>query len=204
MNARRVLLELFDAALRAVDGRACVERFLREANLPAPIAVFAIGKAASAMALGAHDALGDRIERMLVITKDGHVDPAARRRSRRHAARERASGARRAQPAAGAELERRVRDAARRTSCRCSWFPAAARAWSSAARRRLARATCGRSTCTGSPRLGHRARSMRERARLSRIKGGGIARLLGGRRALALVHLRRARRRSRTSSAPGC
>ena len=29
MNARRILLELFDAALRAVDGRACVARFLR-------------------------------------------------------------------------------------------------------------------------------------------------------------------------------
>ena len=25
MNARRILLELFDAALRAVDGRACVD-----------------------------------------------------------------------------------------------------------------------------------------------------------------------------------
>ena len=35
----------------------------------------AIGKAASAMMLGAHDALGDRLERALVITKDDHVAP---------------------------------------------------------------------------------------------------------------------------------
>jgi glycerate 2-kinase len=35
----------------------------------------AIGKAASSMALGAHEALGTAIERALVITKDGHVAP---------------------------------------------------------------------------------------------------------------------------------
>jgi len=35
----------------------------------------AIGKAASSMALGAHDALGSALERGLVITKDGHVQP---------------------------------------------------------------------------------------------------------------------------------
>ena len=34
-----------------------------------------------------------------------------------------------------------------------------------------------------------------ERTRLSRIKGGGIARLLGGRRCARAVHLRRSRRR---------
>jgi glycerate 2-kinase len=37
--------------------------------------VAAVGKAASAMMLGAHDALGAAIERALVITKDGHVLP---------------------------------------------------------------------------------------------------------------------------------
>ena len=40
-----------------------------------PVWVAAIGKAASSMALGAHDALGTAIERALVITKDGHVEP---------------------------------------------------------------------------------------------------------------------------------
>ena len=38
----------------------------------------AVGKAASAMALGAHDALGAQQERLLLITKDGHVDSQAR------------------------------------------------------------------------------------------------------------------------------
>ena len=72
MNARRILLELFDAALRAVDGRALVNRALRDSS--GPVAVFAVGKAASAMALGAHDALADRIGEFFVVTKDGHVD----------------------------------------------------------------------------------------------------------------------------------
>ena len=37
--------------------------------------VAAVGKAASAMVLGAHDALGSAIEHTLLITKDGHVAP---------------------------------------------------------------------------------------------------------------------------------
>ena len=74
MNTRRVLVELFDSALRAVDGRACTARFLRGHKLP-DVAVFAVGKAAAAMALGAHDALGGSIRSMLVVTKHGHSDP---------------------------------------------------------------------------------------------------------------------------------
>jgi hydroxypyruvate reductase len=77
LSARRTLLELFDAALRAVDGRASVNMALR-AGIPSPVAVFAIGKAASAMLLGARDALGDAIESAFVVTKDGHVDPQLR------------------------------------------------------------------------------------------------------------------------------
>ncbi|HET9864645.1 MAG TPA: DUF4147 domain-containing protein [Steroidobacteraceae bacterium] len=75
MSARRILLELFDAALQAVDGRACVREALRACDAPRA-AVFAIGKAASRMALGARDALGARIAQLLVITKTGHRDPA--------------------------------------------------------------------------------------------------------------------------------
>jgi hydroxypyruvate reductase len=45
------------------------------ARAPRPVWLAAIGKAASSMALGAHDALGTTIERALVITKDGHVAP---------------------------------------------------------------------------------------------------------------------------------
>ena len=60
MSARHTLLELFDAALRGQVGDC---------------AIFAVGKAASAMALGAHDALGSKIAQTLVVTKDGHADP---------------------------------------------------------------------------------------------------------------------------------
>jgi glycerate 2-kinase len=73
MDARRILPELYDAALRAVDGRECVAQVLR--NLGAgPVSLFAIGKAAGAMTRGAYEALGSDIERALLITKDGHVD----------------------------------------------------------------------------------------------------------------------------------
>ena len=74
MNSRRVLVELFDSALRAVDGRACTARFLRGHKLP-DVAVFAVGKASASMALGAHDVLGNAIRSMLVVTKHGHSDP---------------------------------------------------------------------------------------------------------------------------------
>ena len=56
-----------------MSGRTCVARAL--ATPTGPVWVAAIGKAASAMALGAHDVLGASIQRMLVVTKDGHVAP---------------------------------------------------------------------------------------------------------------------------------
>ena len=40
-----------------------------------PVQVAAIGKAACGMALGAHDVLAGRIQRTLIITKDGHAGP---------------------------------------------------------------------------------------------------------------------------------
>lgn len=78
---RRLLLHLFQAGLARVDGRACVAHALGGASggLPrGPIWVAAVGKAASAMALGARDALQSSIQRVLLITKDGHVSPEAR------------------------------------------------------------------------------------------------------------------------------
>jgi len=56
-----------------VSGRHCVARALTASA--APVWIAAIGKAASAMALGAYDALGASIERTLIITKDGHIAP---------------------------------------------------------------------------------------------------------------------------------
>ncbi len=79
---RRLLLRLFAAGLERVEGRRCTREALL-ASRPAPegparVWVAAVGKAASSMALGAKDALGDRLERLLLITKDGHVSPEAR------------------------------------------------------------------------------------------------------------------------------
>ncbi len=79
MNPRRLLLELFDAALRAVDGNECVREVLRHLG-PGPVALFAVGKAASAMTRGAQAALGDRIQQGA-----GHHEGRARG-SRRRAA----------------------------------------------------------------------------------------------------------------------
>jgi glycerate 2-kinase len=70
---RRILLELFQAGLDRVSGRRCVARSLEPSA--EPVWVAAVGKAAAAMALGAYDALGVTIERTLIITKDGHVAP---------------------------------------------------------------------------------------------------------------------------------
>jgi hydroxypyruvate reductase len=75
--ARRLLLEVFAAALRAVDGRTVVGRALAARPLDGPVWICAIGKAAQSMALGACDVLGSRVLGGLLITKSGHVDPSA-------------------------------------------------------------------------------------------------------------------------------
>ena len=90
---RKILLNLFRSALESVDGRLCVRDSLLAAASAAasvttgspveaapprrPVWAAAVGKAASAMLLGAHDALGDCLARTLLITKDDHVAPRA-------------------------------------------------------------------------------------------------------------------------------
>lgn len=72
----QLLLELLHAGLERVDGRRCVrEALLAMPPVPhdAPVWAAAVGKAACSMALGAADALGPSLERMLVITKGGHL-----------------------------------------------------------------------------------------------------------------------------------
>ena len=77
---RQLLLELFQAGVTRVDGRRCTREALRTQSSGAKrVWTAAVGKAASAMALGAYDALGAAQERILIITKDGHVDPETRR-----------------------------------------------------------------------------------------------------------------------------
>ncbi len=70
---RRRVLEIYQAALRAVHGRDCVRRTLVDVRVTGPVRVCAIGKAACAMAQGAADAWGDQIQDGLVITKQGYV-----------------------------------------------------------------------------------------------------------------------------------
>ncbi|MGQ0428481.1 MAG: DUF4147 domain-containing protein [Gammaproteobacteria bacterium] len=65
---RELLLQLFRAALGAVDGRRRVRATLAAATGEGPVHALAIGKAASAMMLGALDALGPRLLRGLVIS----------------------------------------------------------------------------------------------------------------------------------------
>lgn len=183
MQPRRILLELFDAGLRAVHGREAVARALREHG--GPVTVMAIGKAAGSMALGAHDALGSAIDATLVITKDGYVDPELARLPR-------ATLLQSAHPipderslAAGAELERWV---ARLDEGSHPVFLISG----------------GSSSLVESLGAGHTLADLRElneqglaagldiaalnarRASLSKLKNGGIARLLGDRRATAL------------------
>jgi hydroxypyruvate reductase len=74
--ARRDLTETFRAALAAVGGREAVRRALMRGAPEPPITLVAIGKAAQSMALGALDALGGRVRGGLVIGKAGHLDPA--------------------------------------------------------------------------------------------------------------------------------
>jgi glycerate 2-kinase len=74
---RRLLLELLQAGLAAVDGRRCTAASLKSLTSDHGPAVryhvAAVGKASCAMALGARDALGPRLLRTLVIAKDGHL-----------------------------------------------------------------------------------------------------------------------------------
>ncbi len=183
LSARHTLLDLFDTALRAVDGNACVAGALRDFDAPR-VAVFAVGKAASAMGRGARQALGARIDSMLIVTKEGHADP------RLHADNILQLEGPHPLPDArslshGATLERAIR------TLSSDVVP-------------LFLVSGGSSSLVEALRDGHSLGDLvalnthgltsgwniatlnAERARLSRIKGGGIARLLGGRRALAL------------------
>jgi hydroxypyruvate reductase len=67
------LLSIFQSALAAVDGCERVHSYLQQHPIPAPVFLISIGKAACAMAQGAHAALGARVVDALVVTKRGHA-----------------------------------------------------------------------------------------------------------------------------------
>lgn len=72
-DPRRFLLALLQAGIAAVDGRAVTRRALQRGRVTKPTSVFAIGKAAAAMTLGAADALGSALRSALVITRAQHA-----------------------------------------------------------------------------------------------------------------------------------
>ena len=71
---RAVLVELYATACAAVDGRRAVRAALAGAGIDGDWWLLAIGKAASAMALGACDVLGARVVRGLVVSRPDHFD----------------------------------------------------------------------------------------------------------------------------------
>ena len=75
MDHRRNLLAISHAALAAVEGRGAVRRPLAADPPAGPLHLVAVGKAATSMALGALDALGDQVVGGLVICKHGHGEP---------------------------------------------------------------------------------------------------------------------------------
>ncbi len=72
---RELLLDVARFAIESVRGDRLVEQALGRRSIAAPLDVVAIGKAAAAMGAGACRALGERLQRALVITKTGHVLP---------------------------------------------------------------------------------------------------------------------------------
>ena len=184
MSTRHTLLELFDAALRAVAGDACVARALHGMG-PRPVALFAIGKAASAMSRGAYSVLGDRIRQALLITKDGHVDPDVARCANLHVMESAHPVPDERSLAAGAALERALR------TLDADLLPVFLVSGGSSS---LVESLRPGATLEALRALNERGLSAgwdiahfnRERGALSTLKGGGVARLLNGREALAL------------------
>jgi hydroxypyruvate reductase len=81
-SPRRLLLEIYAAALARVEGGAAVRRALETRPLAGPVWIIAIGKAAAAMSEGALSALGKGVRGGLVVTKQGHLTPRVQRDTR--------------------------------------------------------------------------------------------------------------------------
>jgi hydroxypyruvate reductase len=182
-----VLLDCFGAALAAVDGRAAVVRQLRADALPGDWRLVAVGKAAVAMGLGALDVLGNRLVGGLVVAPDGSLPApeferlgALCRLTAAHPLPDERS------LAAGAAL----REAIASSSSDSQW---------------LVLVSGGASSLLEDPVSGVALAQLRRlnewalaaglpigainalRRRCSRLKGGGLARLLGSRRSRALL-----------------
>jgi hydroxypyruvate reductase len=182
-----VLLDCFGAALSAVDGRAAVARQLRADSLAGDWRLAAVGKAAVPMGLGALDVLGSRIVGGLVVTP--HATPPSSEFDRH-------DRLRRLSAAHPLPDERSL--AAGAALC-------AAIASSPADSQWLVLVSGGASSLVEDPVAGVTLADLRRlnewalaaglpigainalRRRCSRLKGGGLARLLGSRRCRALL-----------------
>ncbi len=71
-DPRELLLRWFNTALDVVGGRRCARAAVGRRSFHGPVSLIAIGKAAVAMAQGAHDGLGEQIEAGFVVTKHGY------------------------------------------------------------------------------------------------------------------------------------
>lgn len=74
-STREDLIQIYESGVRRVRGFDAVKRYLDARHLGHDVHLVAIGKAASAMTLGALAAEDERIIDGLVITKHGHVEP---------------------------------------------------------------------------------------------------------------------------------
>ncbi len=72
---RQQLLGFYHEALKRVHGECAVSRYLFAHPMDGEWAVIAVGKAAAAMARGAQQQLGNRLHSGLVITRHGYGDP---------------------------------------------------------------------------------------------------------------------------------
>ena len=180
---RRILLELFQAGLDRVSGRGSVARALSGST--GPVWVAAIGKAASAMALGAHDVLGPSIERTLIITKDDHVAPQihALRNVEIHESAHPVPDQR--SLAAGASLLKWLQDLPRSVEP-VFLISGGASSLVEVLQEGVTFEHLGRLNVEGLASGIAIGELNARRSRLSRIKGGGVARLLGDRPGRAL------------------
>lgn len=69
---RARLLKIYSAALAAVDGATRTHDWLQANPIDSPLVLLAAGKAACAMARGAHAALGTAIADAFIVTRYGH------------------------------------------------------------------------------------------------------------------------------------
>ena len=69
---RQRLFEIYQAALAAVRGDVCTKQALQAISLAGPVSIVAIGKAGASMAEGAKAVLGKQVSAGLIITKSGH------------------------------------------------------------------------------------------------------------------------------------